>query len=123
MRLQVQSNGFHPSAAATIAAVDRRAYALGQRTDNPPLAPTILRQGLSQVCRLTVLDRIAFGFLAAFAFLTAASALCAWFVIGDAPSARLWSFFWDWTAIAFAVGVAGPWLACRMLHACMHVGT
>ena len=78
---------------------------------------TTLRGGLPAICRLTFLDRLAVGFAAGFLFLMVAAAISAHLAIGEAPAARMWGFFGYWALAAFAVGVAGPWLLCRLFHA------
>ena len=69
------------------------------------------------ICRLTNFDRLCTAFAAIFLFLLAASAICAYLAIGEAPSSRMWGFFGYWALTSFAIGVAGPWLLCRGLHA------
>ena len=71
----------------------------------------------SSIYRVTALDRIALILIATFSFLVCAIAFCAYFAIGDAPSGRLWSALASWTAVAFVVSVAGPWVLCRALLA------
>lgn len=89
---------------------------------NSSTIKTTLRGGLPAICRLTFFDRLALGFAAVLLFLTVAAAVSANFAIGDAPAARMWGFLGYWALAAFAVGVAGPWLLCRTLHASVVFG-
>lgn len=88
----------------------------------PSTIRTTLRGGVTAICRLTFLDRLALGFAAVFLFLTVAAAVSANFAIGEAPAARMWGFLGYWALAAFAAGVAGPWLLCRTLHASVVIG-